>query len=89
MSESWLPAAQGVKQIDAEPVLSGGEYVYQQRVRVLGGFLIPSYDYVSFSYTGSDITGVTYKTGGASGTTVATLALAYSGGNISSVTRTL
>lgn len=51
--------------------------------------LVPSgYDYISLSYTGDNLTGVVYKTGGSGGTTVATLTLAYSGSNLTSVTRT-
>lgn len=51
--------------------------------------LVPKvYDYISLSYTGSNLTGVVYKTGGSGGTTVATLAIAYTGSNITSVTRT-
>lgn len=51
--------------------------------------LVPKvYDYISLTYTGANVTGVVYKTGGSGGTTVATLTLAYSGSNISSVTRT-
>jgi hypothetical protein len=51
------------------------------------GFEIPKYDYISLSYTGSNLTGVVYKTGGAGGTTVATLTLAYSGSILTSVTK--
>lgn len=51
--------------------------------------LVPKvYDYISLSYTGDNITGVVYKTGGSGGTTVATLTLTYSGSNVTSVTRT-
>lgn len=50
---------------------------------------IPAHDYISLSYTGSDLTGVIYKTGGSSGTVVATLTLAYTGGNLTSVTKVL
>jgi hypothetical protein len=40
------------------------------------------------SYTGSNLTDVVYKTGGSSGTTVATLTLAYDGNdNLTSVTK--
>ena len=50
--------------------------------------LVPStYDYISLSYTDDDLTGVVYKTGGASGTTVSTLTLAYTDGNLISVTK--
>lgn len=51
------------------------------------GIGIPEYDYISLTYTGSDLTGVVYKTGGSGGTTVATLTLAYSNGNLTSVTK--
>lgn len=55
---------------------------------VFTGLEIPSHDYISLSYTGSNLTGVVYKDGGAGGTTVATLTLAYDGsGNLTSVTR--
>lgn len=59
------------------------------RVLGVGATLVPeTFDYISLSYTGSNLTGVVYKTGGASGTTVGTLTLAYSGSNLISVTRT-
>ncbi len=51
--------------------------------------LIPyKFDYISLSYTGDNLTGVVYKTGGAGGSTVATLALAYTGAVLDTVTRT-
>ena len=47
------------------------------------------YDYLSFSYTGSNLTGIVFKTGGAGGTTVATLTLGYDGSNnLTSIART-
>lgn len=51
--------------------------------------LVPSqYDYIELGYTGDDVTTVIYKQGGSGGTTVATLALAYSSpGVLSSVVR--
>jgi hypothetical protein len=52
------------------------------------GKLIPyNFDYISLSPADSPTT-IVYKQGGASGTTVATLTLTYSGSDISSVTRT-
>lgn len=52
------------------------------------GLSIPKHDYVSLSYTGTNLTGVVYKTGGSGGTTVATLTLAYDGSsNLTSVTK--
>lgn len=57
-------------------------------IPIVEGLSIPVHDYIALSYTGSNLTGVVYKTGGASGTTVATLTLAYDGSsNLVSVTR--
>jgi len=57
-------------------------------VNVLTGLEIPDHDYIALSYTGSNLTGVEYKDGGAGGTTVATLTLAYDGNdNLTSVTK--
>lgn len=53
----------------------------------MAGLGIPAHDYVALSYTGSNLTGVTYRTGGAGGTIVATLTLAYSGSDLISVTK--
>jgi len=53
----------------------------------IAGMAIPANDYMALSYTGSNLTSIVYKTGGSSGTTVATLTLAYSGSNLISVTK--
>ena len=51
--------------------------------------LVPAvYDYIALSYTGVDLTGVVFKTGGVGGTTVSTLTLAYTGSVLDSVTKT-
>lgn len=52
-----------------------------------GGLSIPPHDYIALTYTGSNLTGVVFKDGGASGTTVATLTLAYTGSQLDSVTK--
>ena len=51
------------------------------------GFAIAGYDYVSLGYTGSNLTTVVFKSGGAGGTTINTLTLAYTGARLDSVTR--
>lgn len=57
-------------------------------VDTITGLEIPAHDYIDMSYTGDNMTGVVYKTGGSGGTTVATLALTYDGnGNITSLTK--
>jgi len=52
--------------------------------------LVPKeYDYIALSYTGANVTGVTYKVGGSGGSIVAALALGYDGSdNLTSVERT-
>jgi len=55
-------------------------------VKDIAGLYIPSHDYVSMTYVASgngvgEIETVTYKEGGASGVTVATLTLGYNGSN--------
>lgn len=55
---------------------------------VINGLSIPEHDYIALSYTGSNLTGVVYKTGGSNGTTVATLTLTYDGSNnLTSITK--
>ncbi len=64
------------------------EYAIAGSVNTLEGLSIPEHDYISLSYTGSNLTGVVYKTGGSGGTTVATLVLTYDGSNnLTSVTK--
>jgi hypothetical protein len=50
------------------------------------GINIPAYDYVLLDPPAKPTT-ITYKTGGAGGTTVATLTLTYVGDDVESVTR--
>ena len=57
---------------------------------VIPGLEIPPHDYLSISPTAAPSTGtqtITYKEGGASGTTVATLTITYASGNVSTVVR--
>ncbi len=59
----------------------------EQTLQKVLGFQIPVYDYISFGYTGSNLTTVQYYLGGSGGTLVATLTLAYTGSNLTSVTK--
>ncbi len=64
-------------------VLPGGGDAYSRT-----GLSIPAHDYISNTYTGSNLTQTVFKRGGASGTTVATLTMTYDGsGNLLTVTR--
>jgi len=57
-------------------------------VPVIQGWNVADYDYLSLGYTDGNVSSVVYKQGGAAGTTVATLTLAYDGsGNLLSVTK--
>jgi hypothetical protein len=47
------------------------------RVETSADLSIPHHDYESYGYTGSNLTTITYKQGGSSGDTVATMTIAY------------
>jgi hypothetical protein len=51
---------------------------------MVSGLVPEPYDEITLSYTGSDLTGVVYKS---ASTSVATLTLEYSGSNLTKVTR--
>jgi hypothetical protein len=69
------------------PLTKIDKQLYEQ-YSVLEGLSIPTHDYISMSYTGSNLTGVVYKIGGSGGATVATLALTYDGSsNLLTVTK--
>lgn len=55
---------------------------------LLNQLVSEKFDYIELSYTGTDLTKVIYKSGGVSGTIVATLTLAYSGGNLINIGKT-
>jgi len=53
------------------------------------GLVTNPYDYIDCGYVAGNMTSVVYKTGGAGGATIATLALTYDGdGNLDTVTKT-
>ena len=65
-----------------QPVVVSGS------VNSLNGLEISGHDYISMSYSGSNLTSVVYRDGGASGNIIATLTLAYDGNsNLTSVTK--
>lgn len=72
----------------------GGSTWYPKKVDSSGrtvsvsGLVPHEYDYIAISYTGVNLTGVVYKTGGSGGSTVATLVLAYTGAVLDSITKT-
>jgi hypothetical protein len=43
------------------------------------GLAIPEHDYITLTYTGANVTGVVYRSGGANGLVVTTLTLTYDG----------
>jgi len=60
-------------------------------VQDIAGLYIPQHDYISISPSAAPTDGdqtITYKFGGASGSTVATLTVTYVAGNVSTVVRT-
>lgn len=57
-------------------------------VPIVEGLSIPTYNHMSLSYSGNNLSQVIYKVGGVNGTTVATLNLSYdSNNNITSITK--
>tara|TARA_S200002703_G_scaffold150875_1_gene149656 strand:- start:210 stop:398 length:189 start_codon:yes stop_codon:yes gene_type:complete len=59
-------------------------------VQDIAGLYIPQHDYISISPSAAPSDGdqtITYKKGGASGSTVAVLTVTYVGGNVSTVVR--
>jgi hypothetical protein len=59
-------------------------------VQDIAGLYIPQHDYISISPTAAPTNGnqvVTYKSGGASGNTVATLTITYVSGDVSTVVK--
>jgi len=57
-------------------------------LQVVNSLTRAQYDYIALSYTGADLTGVVFRTGGAGGAIVSTLTLVYAAGVLTSVTRT-
>lgn len=78
---AWVPMEQPVIDTDTLNVAIAGT------INTLANLSIPKHDYISLGYTGSNLTTVVFKTGGAAGTTVATLTLGYSGSTLTSVTK--
>ena len=90
---SHITATGGKLDVNASVTISGNATEAKQDTQItllqgIAGFTPSSYDYISLTYTGSNLTGVVFKTGGSGGTTIATLTLAYSGSNLISVTKT-
>lgn len=71
----------------AQRVVSGEQYeevlirgnAEGSALPITGALRIPEHDYVGFVYSGSTLTGISYKSGGVSGETVASLVLSYDG----------
>ena len=77
---------------DAGTVINPGTEDKQDDIitelKVVNSLVPAAYDYISLSYTGTNLTGTVFKTGGSGGTTVSTLVLAYDGSdNLTSVTQ--
>lgn len=64
-----------------DPSTSSNQATEISLLQSISGFDIPQYDYISLGYTSSNLTTVTFKTGGSSGIVVGTLTLGYDGSN--------
>lgn len=87
ITDAQLRASDVKVTLDSEAVVLGAGSAAIGKLTALPGLDIPAHDYIALSYTGPDLTGVVYKTGGSGGTTVATLTLAYTDGKLTSVTK--
>lgn len=74
---------------NSQPLPSGAstEDTLKNNLEAINSLTPSKYDYIELSYTDSNLTGVIYKSGGSGGTTVSTLTLAYTDGNLVSVTK--
>lgn len=90
--DNRVPSLIGVSYIDdITPVVVGADPVSRSLLvldQVANSLVPSSFDYISISYTGSNLTGVVYKSGGSGGTTISTLTLGYDGSNnLTSITK--
>lgn len=60
-----------VSTINGKPLSISGDLSFIDKLT------IPGHNYIEMQYTDGDLTGIIYKSGGANGTTVATLTLTY------------
>lgn len=93
LSTRTKPSDQQHAIVDSSALPSGAAVSSKQDSMITGlavlNSLVPAvFDYIALGYTGDDLTTVVYKTGGASGTVVSTLTLAYTASVLQSVTRT-
>ena len=51
------------------------------------GLAIPEHDYVSLTYSGVNLSGVVYRSGGVNGVVVTTLTLSYSGNDLITIAK--
>ena len=77
------PSVVGLKDSNGQALNPASE----ETSKAIAGLVTTPFDYISIDPP-SQPTTIIYKRGGASGTTVATLTIAYSGSNISTVTKT-
>jgi hypothetical protein len=56
-------------------------------VQIQNSLVPKNYDYIGLTYNTGNLVGVVYKFGGASGETVATLTLAYTGSVLDTITK--
>jgi len=51
------------------------------------GLAIPEHDYVTLTYSGTNVIGIVYRSGGANGLVVTTLTLSYTGDNLTTIAK--
>jgi hypothetical protein len=51
------------------------------------GLAIPEHDYITLTYSGANVIGVVYRSGGVNGLVVTTLTLSYTGDNLTTIAK--
>lgn len=51
------------------------------------GLAIPEHDYVTLTYSGANVVGIVYRSGGVNGLVVTTLTLSYTGDNLTTIAK--
>lgn len=79
-----MAISSSVKDLERDKFIEAGDNEPAVRVINFANFIQTSYDYIALTYVSAgngagEIETVTYKSGGSSGTTIATLTITYNG----------
>ena len=93
MASTYLGGGAGDSKLSGTGGSGGGDASAANQVLQLtelesiAGLQIPPHDHLTLAYTDSNLTQIVYRTGGAGGTTVATVNLGYTSGVLTTVAK--